>query len=323
MKDGMVVKMIQNTCKTCEELLLEFKEKDFKDNSSKIKFDLGEKDTRDIYNITAAFKWNGETIIGGRVEARDSEDSEVVFFKQEEDGVFRPSKGYPTYRLQDPFFTVIQEEIVIGGVEIYDDPLKPGTLAYRTIFLRGNSLDSLKRFATGPERMKDIRLLELAEDKILVFTRPQGEVGGRGTIGYTIISSLEELGVETIEKAVLFDKQFIKEEWGGANELHLLKNGLVGVLSHIAKFDEQGDRHYYSSTFAFNVETGEYTPMKLIAIRANFADGSYKRRDLLDVIFSGGLVREENGKAKLYCGVSDAEAHVITIEDPFLEYENK
>lgn len=318
-----MLKMIQNTCKTCDELLLEFKGKDFKDASSKIKFDLGEADTRDIYNITAAFTWNGETIIGGRVEARDSEDSEVVFFKQEEDGVFRPRKGYPTYRLQDPFLAIIHEELVIGGVEIYDDPLKPGTLAYRTIFLKGKTLDSLERFAKGPERMKDIRLLQLKEDKILVFTRPQGEIGGRGTIGYTVINKLEELTVENIEKAVLLDKQFIKEEWGGANELHLLKNGLIGVLAHVAKFDEQGDRHYYSSTFAFNVETGEYTPMKLIAIRANFADGAYKRPDLLDVIFSGGLVREENGKARLYCGVSDAEAHVITIEDPFLEYENK
>lgn len=315
--------MIQQTVRTCQELLLEFKEKDRQDHSSLIQFDLGSKDTRDVYNITAAFNWNGETLIGGRVEARASEDSEVIFFKQDEKGIFRQREGYPTYRLQDPFFTIINKEIVIGGVEIYDDPLNPGMLAYRTIFLKGKGLDSLERFAKGPERMKDIRLLELSKDKILVFTRPQGDQGGRGTISYTLISSLEDLTIENIEKATLLDKQFIKEEWGGANELHLLSNGLVGVLAHIAKFDEAGNRHYYSTAFAFNAKTGSYTPMKLIAVRANFAKGAAKRPDLEDVIFSGGMVREDKGKAKLYCGASDAEAHVITINDPFVEYEKQ
>lgn len=312
--------MKQNTCKTCDELLLEFKGRDTQDNSSKIKFDLGANDLRDVYNITSAFTWNDETIIAGRVEARDSEDSEVIFFI-EESGVWKPRKGYPILRLQDPFVSTIGTEIIIGGVEIYDDPQKPGTLAYRTIFFKGERLDALERFAKGPEKMKDIRLLQLDENKILVFTRPQGEVGGRGMIAYTVISSLEEFSVEVMEKTTLLDKQFVPEEWGGANELHLLKNGLVGVLSHIAKFDAEGNRHYYSTCFAFDAVTGEYTPMKLIAIRANFAEGASKRPDLVDVIFSGGIIRQADGTARLYCGASDAEAHTITIEDPFLEYE--
>ena len=57
--------------------------------------------------------------------------------------------------------------------------------------------------------------------------------------------------------------------------------------------------------------------MKIIAMRCNFQDGPSKRPDLEDVIFSGGLVRLEGGKARLYCGVSDAEGHMITIDDPF------
>ncbi|MDE6182589.1 MAG: DUF1861 family protein [Eubacteriales bacterium] len=130
------------------------------------------------------------------------------------------------------------------------------------------------------------------------------------------------LGFENIDKVTLLKEQFIPEEWGGANELHLLKNNKVGVLAHIVKFDEEGNRHYYSSTFCFAPETFEYTPMKIIVIRHNFEDGEYKSPDLVDVIFSGGIVRIENGKANLYCGVSDAEAHMIAIDDPFLEYEN-
>lgn len=313
--------MIQSTLKTCNELLLEFNNGKFCDNSSKIDFDLNINDSRDVYNITSPFNWNNETLIAGRVEHRESEDSEIVFFIRK-NGIWKPKQGYSNLRLQDPFVTKIGEEMVIGGVEIYNDDNQPEKLSYRTIFLKGVSLENLKIFAKGPEKMKDIRLLELEKNKILVFTRPQGKIGGRGCIAYTIINSLSELTIDKMQNAKVLNNQFIEEEWGGANQLHILKNGLIGVLSHIAKFDKEGNRHYYSSCFAFNVETKEYTPMKIIAIRDNFAKGSFKRKDLVDVIFSGGIIRKNDGKAELYCGVSDTEAHTITIDDPFLEYEN-
>jgi len=112
----------------------------------------------------------------------------------------------------------------------------------------------------------------------------------------------------------------LPEEWGGCNELQLLKNGKVGVLSHIAKYDEAGNRHYYSTVFCFDPENGEYSPMKIIAIRDNFKEGPSKREDIRDVIFSGGLVRKD-GTAQLYCGVSDAQGHRLTIDDPFASFE--
>ena len=43
--------------------------------------------------------------------------------------------------------------------------------------------------------------------------------------------------------------------------------------------------------------------------------------DLVDVVFSGGLIRKSVGSADLYAGISDAEAQKITIMDPFLSYE--
>lgn len=119
------------------------------------------------------------------------------------------------------------------------------------------------------------------------------------------------------------EHQFIPEEWGGANELHRIAGGKIGVLSHIAGFDTEGNRHYYSTAFCFNPETGEYGPMKMIAERRNFQPGPSKRPDLEDVIFSGGLVRLGGGKAELYCGVSDAEGQKVLIDDPFDEYENR
>ena len=122
-----------------------------------------------------------------------------------------------------------------------------------------------------------------------------------------------------IEKAQLLD-QFIDEEWGGANEVHLLKNGLLGVLGHLL-FWRTEERHYYPMVFCLNPSTFEASPMELIATRANFPPGDAKRPDLVDVIFSGGLHRLPNGQVQFYAGVSDAEAHRIIIPDPFLKFE--
>lgn len=302
--------------KTCKELLIEYRQKNAATDARRLNFILGAEDTRDVYNISAPFVLKGERFLAGRVEARDSEDSEVIFFKETSEGWERDGR-YAPLRLQDPFFTMVGDEIVIGGVEIFPDPEKPEWLAWRTQFYRGTSLDSLKNFATGPDRMKDIRLKELPDGRILLFTRPQGGVYGPGRICVTILDRLEDLDEAHIAEAKMLEGLFTEKEWGGANEVHLLENGEAGVLGHIASFDEKGDRHYYAAAFLYNVETGAHTPMKIIAERADFEAGATKRPDLADVIFAGGLIRREDGTAEIYCGVSDAEAHMCVIPDPF------
>ena len=116
-------------------------------------------------------------------------------------------------------------------------------------------------------------------------------------------------------------EQFYPEEWGGANEAHLLSNGLVGVLGHIACFDDEMNKHYYPMVFAFDPGSKTASGMEIIAIRKNFPEGPAKLPSLIDVLFSGGLVRRGDGTAELYVGVSDAEAHRIVIPDPFDKYE--
>jgi hypothetical protein len=276
---------------------------------------------RDVYNITAAFIDRGELIIAGRVEDRTTEFSEVVFFRLDGE-VWVPHPDYPTYAMQDPFFTWIKGELVLGGVRVIADPLHPENIvAWVTEFYRGKDIASLESFLMGPYHMKDLRLIELASGEIGVITRPQGYKGGRGKIGFFKVADFNEISNKNIYNAPLFLDQFLDEEWGGANEPHLLSNGLVGVLGHIACYDITGFRHYQAMTFAFNPDTMEKTPMKIIARRSNFPDGPYKHLDLVDVIFSGGLVRKAGGLADLYVGASDAEAYVIQIPDPFLEYE--
>lgn len=305
--------------KRCKELLGEYLNNRQVKVSKKIVFEGVE--GFDVYNITAPFNMLGKRVIAGRVEKRDSEHSKVMFFEEKNDK-YVLMKDAPVLELQDPFFTFIKDEIILGGVEIYPHKEIKGALGYRTVFFRGKDIYSLKRFTKGPEMMKDIRILDLRNGKIAVFTRPQGQIGGRGKIGFTLINSLDELNEDVIVSAPLIEGQFDEEEWGGANELHLLKNGLIGVLGHVACFDGEMNRHYYSMVFAFNPTNFERTPIKIIAVRDDFQEGESKRDDLKDVIFSGGLTRIGKGKAILYAGVSDAEAHQIEIQDPFLEYEN-
>lgn len=277
---------------------------------------------RDVYNITAPFLDEGEWVIAGRVEDRSSERSHVMFFVDKGgQWVVRPDA--PVFELQDPFFAFIRGELVFGGVEVYFDGDDPHYVtSWRTVFYRGPRIRDLVPFAKGPLTMKDIRLIDLKNGRIGVFTRPMPVGDARAMIGYFEIGELEELTEEAIDRADLLYGQFLKVEWGGANEAHLLKNGRIGVLGHIARMDDGNIRHYYPMTFAFDPASGAHTPIKLIASRDMFPDGPAKRPDLEDVLFSGGLHRNGDGSATLYTGVSDAEAHRIVIEDPFLEYES-
>ncbi|WP_256760745.1 DUF1861 family protein [Cohnella sp. WQ 127256] len=306
---------------TCAELVEEFNRSAIMNDGQQICFDgvAG----KDVYNITAAFMDRGSLIIAGRVEGRMTELSNVLFFRQQGD-VWTPHPDYPIYELQDPFLTRIKGELIFGGVTVIKDPLHPEKIiSWVTSFYRGQDVLSLKPFLTGPARMKDVRLVMLASGEIGVLSRPGGLLGGGpgSVIGFTKVSTLEEVTADIITNAPRFDNQFSPLEWGGGNELHLLANGYVGVLGHIAEFDGI-DRRYHAMTFAINPETSEASPMKIIAIRSSFPAGAAKRPDLQDVIFSGGILRKPGGLAELYVGASDAEAYRIEIADPFLEYES-
>ncbi len=275
---------------------------------------------RDVYNIAAPFTFGGQTLVAGRGESRDTELSEIFFFQETEDG-WLPVPGAPVFqRLQDPCFTFVNDELVLGGVN-FPVALPSGENIWCMVFYRGKTLASLEPFLTGPDKMKDIRMKQLPDGRIAVLTRPQGEKGGRGTIGFMTANRLEDITAESIEAAPLFTNHFLPLEWGGANEAHILENGKLGVLGHIAYFDNRGHRHYYPMVFCVDPATGKATPPRIIAQRKDFPEGPAKRADLADVIFSGGLHRHRDGTATLYAGLSDAEAGRVVIPDPFAAFE--
>lgn len=271
----------------------------------------------DVYNITAPFSDETKQVIAARVEPRESEESTVAFFEKAGES-WKLMKDMPFFPLQDPFVTRIDGLLVFGGVRVTRD--SAGEATWRTVLYKGETIKTLVLFFEGPVGMKDLRLAQMPNGIILVLTRPQGIKGGRGKIGFFLLPALDELDVRKIEDAPLLEGHFAEGEWGGANEIHPLRNGDAGVLGHVAYFDEQGDRHYYSMIFTLDPLTGNHTPVEIIATRDDFIDGPAKREDLKDIVFSGGAIRG-NSRLILFAGTSDTEAQKIVLDDPFEKYE--
>lgn len=269
----------------------------------------------DVYNPTAPFPYRGRRLLCARVEKRESEVSQAVFFEETQPDVYRAADGWKRYPLQDPCITRVLGQYILGGTEVFPHPLNPGQVCWHTSFYYGPDLEHLEKLTDGPDGMKDVRLVELADKRIGIFTRPQGEKGGRGKIGFTIVNDFSGVTAEAMEEAPLLDL-FNEEEWGGVNEAFLLTNGKIGVLGHIACFNPDEVRHYYPMAFVFDPVTREYTYPRILAERRELLPGPSKRPDLEDVLFSGGLLME-GGKAVLYVGVSDCEVQNIVVTNPF------
>jgi len=302
------------------ELLRRFETKESLPIGEKLRFSgVGEKD---VYNISGPFRIGNATVLVGRVEARGSwADSHLLFF-EEKKGLWTPVENAPILRLEDGFATHIGDETIVGGVEIYPNPAAVNyrNVGYRTVFYRGDDLTSLQKFAVGPDMMKDIRLAPLANGRIGVCTRPQGGRNGKGRIGYVELRHLQDLNAENILNAKIIENQFAPEEWGGVNELHPLPDGTIGVLGHVARKDAQDAKlHYYAMSFVYDPENHRASPLEIIATRRNFPPGETKRPDLEDVVFPGSLMRNDDGTAALYAGLSDVEAGKIIVPDPFAE----
>jgi hypothetical protein len=271
----------------------------------------------DVYNISQAFVFKGKRYIAGRVEKRESEISVSVIFEQIAPFDYMATK-WRFNNLQDPFVEIIDGQILLGGTEIYPDE-KGHIASWRTVFYFGADFDALKKIIEAPLKMKDVRLTK--GEKYYVMSRPQGGIAAYGKIGFQAADKLCDITTEFIANSPLIEDLFDDKVWGGANQILVLKNGLLGVLGHVAIMSEGNVRHYYGMTFALNPQTGKRSEMKIIAEKQDFGESDYKRPDLIDVIFVGGIVRHDNGTASLYTGLSDAEGHLALIEDPFLEYE--
>lgn len=303
---------------TCDRLLEKYRKKKIDKIPKRVNF-VGIF-SKDVYNITSPFINSGKTVLAGRVESKFGNDSMVSFFEKYED-VWCHVLESPVMNLEDPFFTRIGNELVVGGVEVFKDINNPYNLIWRTIIYKGRDIFHLKLFFVGPDGMKDLRITELKDGSIGVLTRPQGAKGGRGKIGFIKINRLNDLSIGVIQDAPILNDFFNDEEWGGINSIYPIDRNNIGLLGHIAKIDETGMKHYYSMAFVLDINSMEYKDVQIIAERSDFLPGPSKDKTLYDVVFSGGLTF--NGKrATLYAGISDIEAQTLEIDNPFYDYMN-
>ena len=193
-------------------------------------------------------------------------------------------------------------------------------------FYRGTELEHMRYFTTGPDKMKDIRLVSLKDGRIGVFSRPRDKkveetYGSGAVIGFAVIDSLDDLTADVIENAPAIGNLFGRGEWGGCNQCYLLKDGRIGVIGHkcYAEKDADGVKQsvYLNVAFLFDPETHQATEPQVIATRRSYPDAAAKLPKLKDCAFTSGIVLREDGKADLYSGLGDTHEGRVTIDNPF------
>ncbi|MBR4206612.1 MAG: DUF1861 family protein [Clostridia bacterium] len=285
-------------------------------------------DGYDVYNCSIPFRRRGETYMFGRVEKREEwARSWVYLFRKTGEDLFERVPESMIYTIEDPYVAVIRGELCMGGT--YVVRMRNEVKTYWANFYRGQDLMNLYYFTTGPDYMKDIRLIDMGEKGIGVFSRPRDEAtekkyGSLSIVGFTTIRSLDELDDKTVSEAKVIDGMFEAGEWGGCNQCYLLDSGYIGIIGHKCyHYDWEDGRSmqaYCNVAFVFDPETHALLDEKVIGTRTCYPAGPAKVFNTTDCAFTSGIVMREDGKCDLYSGIGDTEEGVITIDYPFEGY---
>lgn len=282
----------------------------------------------DVYNCSIPFIKNGKSYIYGRVERRDEWANSIVRLFENcgmDEWTLVPDSM--SYQLEDPYIAFIDSDLVLGGTHVRKQLNVVDS--YFGYFYKGRELDHLTYFTTGPDYMKDIRLVKMDGTKIGVFSRPRGEhirkeYGCESLIGFAVINSIDELSADVITNAKIIPNLFDNDQWGGCNQAYLLDNGLIGIIGHkcYRADNEEGQEilTYMNFSFVYDPEKHEAIGEKIIGTRNCYPDGPAKMPNLPDCAFTSGIVMRDDGKVDLYSGISDCEQGRIVIDYPFTKY---
>lgn len=278
----------------------------------------------DVYNCSIPFTIDGKEYIYGRVEKRDEwARSWVRLFEKTGKDEYSLVKDHMIYQLEDPYIAWIGNELTLGGTHVRKRSGEIDT--YYGYFYRGTDINDMVYFTTGPDEMKDIRLVDLKDGRIGVFSRPRNKeieekYGSASMIGFAVIQSLDELTDEVILNAKPILGIFDSGEWGGCNQAYLLESGKIGVIGHQSYNQGDGDNKlsvYLNIAFEFDPETFAVSNKKIIGTRKCYPDAPAKLPYLRDCTFTSGIVMRKDGKADLYGGLGDTGEGRIVIDYPF------
>ncbi|GIN71509.1 hypothetical protein J14TS2_19840 [Bacillus sp. J14TS2] len=282
----------------------------------------------DVYNTSIPFSYKGKSYLFGRIEKREEwARSWVRLFENTGKDEWTLVKDSMIHQLEDPYIAIIHGELVLGGTHVRYSQGKLDT--FYGYFYRGHDINDLYYFTTGPDYMKDIRLVPLANNKIGIFSRPRSEeirkkYGSESIVGFTTIDHLNELNAEVIENAPIIEGLFGDDEWGGCNQCYLLSSGYIGVIAHKCYHYRTDDGEdlmaYMNVSFVFDPKTHKLLDEKIIGTRSCYPQGPAKKSHLVDCAFTSGIVMRPDGKADLYSGIGDTEEGRLTIDYPFESY---
>lgn len=279
----------------------------------------------DVYNCSQPFNWSGKNYLFGRVEKREEwMRSWVRLFEQTGVDRWTVVPDSMIYQLEDPYISVINNELVFGGTHVRLQQNKLDT--YYGYFYSGKDINNLYYFTTGPDFMKDIRLVQLSDGKIGVFSRPRSKeilekYGSESMVGFTIVDSLEELTNECVQNAELIPNLFSDNQWGGCNQAFLLDSGKIGVLGHVSYQDDNTNQSVYANmAFVFDPYTRDIYNYHIIATRGSYPVGPAKKKNLCDCAFTSGMIMREDGNVDLYSGIGDCEEGKVVVPYPFDGY---
>lgn len=279
------------------------------------------------YNPSAAFVNPPDLYRAVRVDSSDGVTKSILF-KYKDEGLEPYLER--TFDLEDPFASNIDGEIVFGGVEVNKSFDNKGRIVshWRTILFRGKTILELRPFFTGPEQMKDIRLIKRPDGKIGVYTRPRNPgneaLGGDGQIGYREFESLDALERSSsseleIQNSPLVSFRFPKGHWGGVNHAQVLKEGKYQnwnlLTIHHAYKTPDDSLDYSAGLLLHNNETGEIEDLNTWITRDMLPQGPAKSKRERRVVFPSDTIIAKR-KLIWWVGASDAETHQIETPKP-------
>ncbi|CCW68387.1 unnamed protein product [Phytomonas sp. Hart1] len=273
-------------------------------------------DGYDVYNCSVPFKINGKFHILGRIERRHEwVNSYVCLFLESGKDEYTLVPDSMMWQLEDPFVSKLQGEMVIGGTRVKKNQGKVSD--YATDFYRGVHND-LVYFTSGPTKMKDVRLVELQDGRIGVFSHHK--FTNTCLTGFTIVNNLDDLSAESIYSATPIDHSAFGDAWGGVNQAYLLTSGKIGCISHhgyLADGEEDIINVYCATSFVYEVTTNKVYSYKIIGTKQCYPYCPFKAPRLVDCAFASGIVMRDDGKCDLYCGLGDTCEGRLVIDYPF------
>ncbi len=281
-------------------------------------------DRYDVYNCSVPFRWQGKCYLFGRVERReDFANSVTILFEETGPDRYAPVPGAVIYPLEDPHVAMIGDEIILGGTHVRKRRGEIDTLY--GYFYRGTDLTFLNHFTCGPANMKDIRLVQLGDGRVGVFSRPRSQriahqYGSEAVVGFAIINSIDELDETAVDQARVIDGLFSEGEWGGCNQCCLLRDGRIGVIGHRCYRENAGEtvlHVYVNISFIFDPDTFSVSDMKVIGEKNSYPPTPCMLPYLADCAFTSGIVPRPDGRVDLYSGLGDVAQGRIIIDPPF------